>query len=258
MKVSLPQHLMKPVEKWGKPAAIDISVGIADPDVGPWYSLGDRTGSEDEPHKPTNWSEPRARVLRKDEPFLTKLRQNVKSYQCNVTKIIMQTPGPGCLEKAPSNEIYVNISEYPLDNDFFGGKFYPAMNKGKHKKLRISNWMTAFWTEQKYSSCSKGKKKFGGWREGERKESRPIVHHAIVFLIIAIFIRILRETPGEWERFKRAINATLPPKMIIKNTQKNSPGKAKTNVQSHAISFRISSKGYVFECIDNGVLKRRE
>ena len=147
MKVSLPQHLMKPVEKWGKPAAIDISVGIADPDVGPWYSLGDRTGSEEEPHKPTNWSEPRARVLRKDEPLLTKLRQNVKSYQCNVTKIIMQTPGPGCLEKALSNKMYVNISKYPLDNDFSGGKFYPAMNKCKHKKVRISNWMTTFWTE---------------------------------------------------------------------------------------------------------------
>ena len=99
MKVSLPQHLMKPVEKWGKPAAIDISVGIADPDVGPWYSLGDRTGSEDEPHKPTNWSEPRERVLRKDEPFLTKLRQNVKSYLYNVTKIIMHSPGPSCLRK---------------------------------------------------------------------------------------------------------------------------------------------------------------
>lgn len=157
MKVSLPQHLMKPVEKWGKPAAIDISVGIADPDVGPWYSLGDRTGSEDEPHKPTNWSEPRARVLRKDEPFLTKLRQNVKSYQCNVTKIIMHSPGPSCLKKALSNEIYVNISKYPLENDFSGGKFYPAMSKCKHKKVRISNWMTAFWTEQKYSSCSEGK-----------------------------------------------------------------------------------------------------
>ena len=157
MKVSLPQHLMKPVEKWGKPAAIDISVGIADPDVGPWYSLGDRTGSEEEPHKPTNWSEPRERVLRKDEPFLTKLRQNVKSYLYNVTKIIMHSPGPSCLKKALSNEIYVNISKYPLENDFSGGKFYPAMSKCKHKKVRISNWMTAFWTEQKYSSCSEGK-----------------------------------------------------------------------------------------------------
>ena len=56
----------------------------------------------------------------------------------------MQTPGPGCLEKAPSDEIYVNTSKYPLDNDFSGGKFYPAMNKGKHKKVRILKWMTAF------------------------------------------------------------------------------------------------------------------
>ena len=55
----------------------------------------------------------------------------------------MQTPGPGWFL---SNGIYVNISEYPLDNDFSGGKFYPVMNKCKHKKVRISNWMTAFCT----------------------------------------------------------------------------------------------------------------
>ena len=206
MKVSLPQHLMKPVEKWGKPAAIDISVGIADPDVGPWYSLGDRTGSEDEPHKPTNWSEPRARVLRKDEPFLTKLRQNVKSYQCNVTKIIMQTPGPGCLEKALSNKMYVNISKYPLDNDFSGGKFYPGKCKSKHKKVRISNWTTTFWTEQKYSSCSKGKKSaVDDGKVKERKAYPSSTTRFLFFLIISIFLGILRESLCEWERFKRLL-----------------------------------------------------
>ena len=204
MKVSLPQHLMKPVEKWGKPAAIDISVGIADPDVGPWYSLGDRTGSEDEPHKPTNWSEPRARVLRNDEPFLTKLRQNVISYRYNVTKIIMQTPGPGCLEKALSNKKYVNISKYPLDNDFSSGKFYPAMNKCKHKKVRISNWMTTFWTEQKYSSCSKGKKSAGDDGQGKERKAFPSSTARLLFFSNHFFfIGILRESLCEWERFKR-------------------------------------------------------
>ena len=207
MKVSLPQHLMKPVEKWGKPAAIDISVGIADPDVGPWYSLGDRTGSEDEPHKPTNWSEPRARVLRKDEPFLTKLRQNVKSYQCNVTKIIMHSPGPSCLEKALSNEIYVNISKYPLDNDFSGGKFYPAMNKCKHKKVRISNWMRRrFEQNRSIVVVQRGKKAQGMTGRGKRrKPPHRAPRNYCFFLINAIFIGILRESLCEWERFKRLL-----------------------------------------------------
>lgn len=35
IKVSLPQQRMKPVEKWGKPAANDVRVGIAAPDDGP-------------------------------------------------------------------------------------------------------------------------------------------------------------------------------------------------------------------------------
>ena len=35
IKVSLPQQRMKPVEKWGKPAASDVKVGIAAPDDGP-------------------------------------------------------------------------------------------------------------------------------------------------------------------------------------------------------------------------------
>ena len=198
MKVSLPQHLMKPVEKWGRPAAIDISVGIADPDVGPWYSLGERTGSEDEPHKPTNWSEPRARVLRNDEPFLTKLRQNVKSYQCNVTKIIMHSPGPSCLEKALSNEIYVNISKYPLD--ISGGKFYPAMNKCKHKKVRISNWMTTFWTEQKYSSCSKGKKSAGDDEKGKERKAFPSCTTRLLFFQSLLFLLEYSEKASVNER----------------------------------------------------------
>ena len=218
MKVSLPQHLMKPVEKWGKPAAIDISVGIADPDVGPWYSLGDRTGSEDEPHKPTNWSEPRARVLRKDEPFLTKLRQNVKSYQCNVTNIIMQTPGPGCLEKALSNKMYVNISKYPLDNDFSGGKFYPAINKCKHKKVRISNWMTTFWTEPKYSSCSKGKKARGMMGRGTRGKPSHRPPRDYCFFQSFLFYWNTQRKPLWMREVQAAFNPTLSPKMIIKNT----------------------------------------
>lgn len=221
MNVSLPQHLMKPVEKWGRPAAIDISVGIADPDVGPWYSLGDRTGSEDEPHKPTNWSEPRARVLRKDEPFLTKLRQNVKSYLYNVTKIIMHSPGPSCLKKALSNEIYVNISKYPLDNDFSGGKFYPAMNKCKHKKVRISNWMTAFWTEQKYSSCSEGKKKAQGMtgRGKRRKLSHRAPRDYCFFFNHCYFYWNTQRKPLWMREVQAAFNTTLPPKMITKTTK---------------------------------------
>jgi len=82
----------------------------------------------------------------------------------------MQTPGPGWLEKALSNEIQVNISEYPLDNDFSGGKFYPAMNKCKHKKSQNFELDDGVLnrTEEKY--LFKGeKKKLGGWREGERE-----------------------------------------------------------------------------------------
>ena len=79
-----------------------------------------------------------------------------------------------------------------------------------------------------YSSCSKGKKR-GEWWGGEREESSrlfsAIVHHAIiVILIIAIFVGILRESLCEWERFKRAINTTLPPKMITKKHKNMPPG----------------------------------
>ena len=42
-----------------------------------------------------------------------------------------------------------------------------------------------------------------------------------------------------------------------KKTQKYAPGNSKT-IQSYAISFRSSNKGYAFECIDNGVLNGRE
>lgn len=76
MKVSRPQQRIKPVEKWGKPAANDISVGIEAPDDDPWYSLGDKTGSEAEVDKPTNWSEPSDSAFRKEEPSFTVLNEN--------------------------------------------------------------------------------------------------------------------------------------------------------------------------------------
>lgn len=79
MKVSRPQQRMKPVEKWGKPAANDISVGIEAPDDDPWCSLGDKTGSEAEKDKPTNWSEPSDSAFRKEGPSLTVLKEN-KTY----------------------------------------------------------------------------------------------------------------------------------------------------------------------------------
>lgn len=66
---------MKPEEKWGKPAANDIRVGMSAPDDGPWYSWGDRAGSEAVRDRPTNWREPSERALRNDEPFWTKLKK---------------------------------------------------------------------------------------------------------------------------------------------------------------------------------------
>ena len=76
MKVSRPQQRMKPVEKWGKPAANDISVGMEAPDDDPWYSLGDKTGSDAEVDKPRNWSEPSDSAFRKEEPSFTVLNEN--------------------------------------------------------------------------------------------------------------------------------------------------------------------------------------
>ena len=84
MKVSRPQQRMKPVEKWGKPAANDISVGIEATDDDPWYSLGDKTGSEAEVDKPTNWSEPSDSAFRKEEPSFTVLNEN-KTLKCSIS-----------------------------------------------------------------------------------------------------------------------------------------------------------------------------
>ena len=83
----------------------------------------------------------------------------------------MHSPGPSCLEKALSNEIYVNISKYPLDNDFSGGKFYPAMNKCKHKKVRISNWMRRrFEQNRSIVVVQRGKKAQGMTGRGKRRK----------------------------------------------------------------------------------------
>ena len=63
MKVSRPQHLMNPVEKWGSPAANEA----AD------WSSGVGGGSWAELLTPNSWTEPRARLWMNEEPFWTNL-----------------------------------------------------------------------------------------------------------------------------------------------------------------------------------------
>ena len=63
MKVSRPQHLMNPVEKWGSPAANEAVGSSSGEDGGSWAEL----------LTPQSWTEPRARLWMKDEPFWTNL-----------------------------------------------------------------------------------------------------------------------------------------------------------------------------------------
>ena len=70
MKVSRPQHLMNPVEKWGSPAANEAVGSSSGEDGGNWAEL----------LTPQSWTEPRARLWMKDEPFWTNLFENRQAF----------------------------------------------------------------------------------------------------------------------------------------------------------------------------------
>ncbi len=70
MKVSRPQHLMNPVEKWGSPAANEAVGSSSGVDGGSWAEL----------LTPQSWIEPRARLWMKDEPFWTNLFERRQAF----------------------------------------------------------------------------------------------------------------------------------------------------------------------------------
>lgn len=72
MKVSRPQQRIKPVEKWGKPAAMEGSGKAPSPETG--ISWGDRAGSDADCVIHKNCAEPRDNALTNDEPSTTKLQ----------------------------------------------------------------------------------------------------------------------------------------------------------------------------------------
>ena len=67
MNVSLPQHLMKPVEKWGRPAAREAHGSSSEFGGGRWA----------EQHTLYNCTEPKASLFTNEEPSATNLQRTL-------------------------------------------------------------------------------------------------------------------------------------------------------------------------------------